>query len=118
MNAFPRVPSPGCGRSSGGATEGFKEFDVTGLMEFVTGDGVFITALSPTGELPTLDLNYGNAYRSSEFGSTYDSDGNLVSGASAADIATRPMLVVELVPEPGMLSLVGIGSLCLLRRRR
>ncbi len=77
-------------------SEGFKEFDVSGLMDFITGSGVFITALSPEGELPTLDINYGNAYRSSEFGDVYDRDGNLISGASAADIATRPMLVIEL----------------------
>ncbi|MBH05824.1 MAG: hypothetical protein CMJ20_05835 [Phycisphaeraceae bacterium] len=77
------------------ASEGFKEFDVTGLIDFITGDGVFITALSPEDELPTLDINYGNAYRSSEFGDVYDQDGNLISGASAADIATRPMLVIE-----------------------
>ncbi len=78
------------------ASEGFKEFDVSGLMEFITGNGVFITALSPPGELPTMDLNYGNAYHSSEFGNTYDRDGNLITGASAEQIATRPILMIEL----------------------
>ncbi len=78
------------------ATEEFKDFDVLGLLDFLTGDGVFITSLSPDGQLPTLDINYGNAYRSSEFGDVYDKDGNLLIGGSAADIATRPMLVIEL----------------------
>ena len=100
------------------ATEEFKDFDVLGLLDFLTGDGVFITSLSPDGYLPTQDLNYGNAYRSSEFGAVYDSDGNLVSVASAADIATRPMLVIELVPEPATAALVSFGGLVLLRRRR
>ncbi len=78
------------------ANKEFKEFDVTGLIDFITGDGVYIRALSPSGELPTLDINYGNAYHSSEFGNTYDKDGNLVLDASAEDIATRPILVIEL----------------------
>ena len=78
------------------ADPGFKEFDVTGLMDFITGDGVYVAAYSPPGELPTLDINYGNAYRSSEFGDVYDKDGNLMTGGSAVDIATRPMLVIEL----------------------
>ncbi len=77
------------------ADPGFKEFDVTGLMDFITGDGVYVAAYSPPGELPTLDINYGNAYRSSEFGDVYDKDGNLMTGGSAADIATRPMLMIE-----------------------
>lgn len=100
------------------ADEGFKDFDVTGLVDFITGNGVYITALSPTGALPTLDLNYGNAYRSSEFGDAYDKDENLISAATAADIATRPMLIIELVPEPATAALVSIGGLALLRRRR
>ncbi len=100
------------------ATEEFKDFDVLGLLDFLTGDGVFVTSLSPDGHLPTQDLNYGNAYRSSEFGAAYDSDGNLVSAASAADISTRPMLVIELVPEPATAVLVSFGGLVLLRRRR
>lgn len=68
------------------ASEGFKDFDVTGLFEFITGDGIFITGISPPDELPTVDLNYGQAYRSGEFG-----------GVDAAEpqIATRPMLIVE-----------------------
>ncbi|MBH04897.1 MAG: hypothetical protein CMJ20_01110 [Phycisphaeraceae bacterium] len=78
------------------ANPGFKEFDVTGLLDFVTGDGVFITALSPTDAVPTMEVNYGNAYRSSEFGDVYDSDGNLTASGSVEDIATRPMLVIEL----------------------
>ncbi len=78
------------------ANEEFKEFDVSGLMDFITSDGVFITALSPAGEIPTMDINYGNAYRSSEFGNTYDNDGNLLTAASSGDIATRPMLIIEL----------------------
>ncbi len=77
------------------ADPGFKEFDVTGLMDFITGDGVYVAAYSPPGELPTLDINYGNAYRSSEFGDVYDKDGNLLIGGSAEDVATRPMLVIE-----------------------
>ena len=100
------------------ADEGFKDFDVTGLVDFITGNGVYITALSPTGALPTLDLNYGNAYRSSEFGDAYDKDENLISAATAADIVTRPMLIIELVPEPATAALVSIGGLALLRRRR
>ena len=69
------------------ASEGFKDFDVTGLFDFITGHGVFISAISPPGELPTVNLNYGQAYRSNEFGGI---------DASAEDIATRPMLVIEL----------------------
>ena len=78
------------------ATGGFKEFDVLGLIDFITGDSVYITALSPEGALPTMDINYGNAYRSSEFGNVYDDDGNLMAGGSTEDIATRPILVIEL----------------------
>jgi len=87
-------------------TEGFKSFDVTDLMDFVGGDGLYVIGLSPPNELPTLDINYGQAYRSSEFGST------------AAEIATRPMLVVEFIPEPATFAIIGLGSLILLRRRR
>jgi len=78
------------------ASEGFKEFDVLGLIDFITGDGVYMTALSAEGALPTMDINYGNAYRSSEFGNIYDADGNLVAGASNEQIATRPIFVIEL----------------------
>jgi len=87
---------PGVIEVSQDATEGFKEFDVLGLIDFITGDSVYITALSPEGALPTIDINYGNAYRSSEFGDVYDEDGNLIAGASAEQIATRPILVIEL----------------------
>ena len=82
---------PGGVEVSQNASGGFKEFDVSGLVDYITGDGVFVTALSPPGELPTLDINYGQAYRSSEFGDT------------PQDIATRPMLVIELggSPVPG-----------------
>ncbi len=78
------------------ATEGFKDFDVTKMIDVVTGHGLYLTALTPEGELPTMDINYANAYHSSEFGNIYDNDGNLVSSASGEDIATRPMLVIEL----------------------
>ncbi len=88
------------------ADSGIKSFDVTGLIDFITGNGVFVTAISPDGELPTLDINYGQAYRSSEFGS------------SAADIATRPKLLIDFIPEPTTLGLIGIGGLALLRRSR
>ncbi len=88
------------------ADPGIKSFDVTGLIDFITGDGVFVTAISPDGELPTLDINYGQAYRSSEFGST------------AADIATRPKLIIDFIPEPTTLGLIGMGGLALLRRSR
>ncbi len=70
------------------ATEEFKVFDVTGLIDFVTGEGIFLTVLLPDeSELPTMEQNFGNAYRSHEFGGT---------DASADDIATRPLLVIEL----------------------
>ncbi len=91
------------------ATPGAKNFDVTGLLDAISGDGVFITALNPPGELATLDLNYGQAYHSSEFGG---------GGASPEDIATRPLLIVDFVPEPTTLGLIAFGSLAILRRRR
>ncbi len=69
------------------ASEGFKDFDVTGLVEFITGNGVFITGISPPGELPTVDINYGQAYRSNEFGGP---------SATVDQIATRPMLLLEI----------------------
>lgn len=100
------------------ATLGFKEFDVTGLIDFITGDGVFVTAYSPLGELPTLDINYGNAYRSSEWGDTYDKDANLLTAGSPEDVATRPLLVIELVPEPATAALIVFGSMLMLRRLR
>ncbi|MBH05826.1 MAG: hypothetical protein CMJ20_05845 [Phycisphaeraceae bacterium] len=87
-------------------SEGFKSFDVTNLMDFVGGNGLYFIGLSPPNELPTLDINYGQAYRSSEFGST------------AAEIATRPMLVVEFIPEPATFAIIGLGGLALLRRNK
>ncbi len=79
------------------ATEEFKEFDVTGLIDFITGDGVFLTVLIPDeSELPSMARNFGNAYRSNDYGDVYNRDGDLVSSASAEDIATRPILVIEL----------------------
>ena len=87
-------------------SEGFKSFDVTNLMDFVGGNGLYFIGLSPPNELPTLDINYGQAYRSSEFGST------------AAEISTRPMLVVEFIPEPATFAIIGLGGLALLRRNK
>ncbi len=100
------------------ATSGFKEFDVTGLIDFITGNGVYVAAYSPPSELPTLDINYGNAYRSSEWGDTYDKDANLLTAGSPEDVATRPMLVITLVPEPATAALIVFGSMLMLRRRR
>ena len=74
---------PGAIEVAQDATEGFKVFDVTGLLDSLTGNGVFVTGLSPGDELHTLDINYGQAYRSGEFGST------------AEDFTTRPMLVID-----------------------
>ncbi len=108
---------PGAITVAQNADEGFKDFDVTGLLDFITGDSVYIT-IDPVTSIPTMDLNHGNAYRSSDFGDIYDSDGNFVAGASAADIATRPMLIIELVPEPATVGLFGFGGLLLLQRRK
>ncbi len=92
------------------ATEGFKAFDVTGLMEFITGEGVLLMVELPDeSALPTMEQNFGNAYHSNEFGG---------ANASAEDIATRPILVIEFVPEPGTVALVSFGGLLLLRRCR
>ena len=66
------------------ASEGFKEFDVTGLIDSIGGNGLYVIGISPPDLLPTMDTNYAQTYRSSEFGST------------PQEIATRPMLVVEL----------------------
>jgi len=76
-----------------------------------------VTGLLDT-ELPRLELdpeinenltiNVGQAYRSSEFGG---------SGATADDIATRPKLIVDYIPEPATFGLVGISMLALLRRQ-
>ena len=79
------------------ATEGFKAFDVTGLMEFITGEGVLLMVELPDESAwPTMEQNFGNAYHSNEFGGT---------NASAGDIATHPMLVIEFVPEPATAAL-------------
>ena len=75
--------------------EGFKGFDITGLWDFITGHGVFVTGLSPEGQLPTLEEGHGNAYRSGEYGNLYDASGTLVTPATQEEIATRPMLIVE-----------------------
>tara|TARA_Y100000588_G_C14233412_1_gene916229 strand:+ start:195 stop:1607 length:1413 start_codon:yes stop_codon:yes gene_type:complete len=71
------------------AAEGFKEFDVTPLVidGRISQLGVYLTALG--NEPATLEKNFGQAYRSSEFGG---------ANPSPEDLATRPILVVEFEP--------------------
>ncbi len=100
---------PGAVEVTQNADPGTKTFDVTGLINEIAENGIFITALNPEGELATLDINYGQAYHSSEYGG---------DNASPDDIATRPMLIIDFVPEPTTVGLITIGSLAILCRRR